>query len=304
MYPYLLRIPLPWGGSIKVASYGFMIMCGFLTSLWVAYRRAKAAGLNPTALFDCAVAALLGGIVGARVFFVVHEWDYFSGRPWEIVRIDKGGLWFYGGLTGATLVALLAFHRKNLPLRRTLDLVASVLPLGHAFGRLGCFLNGCCFGKVTDSVVGVRFPRVLAQSKGASSVLAEAGTKIDGSPVFLHQLSSGQIAATADVSLPVHPTQLYAVAYNLFIFVVLSLLLRRRWRDGEVAWVYAILYGSARFTNEIYRADQPAVGLGLTLNQWLCIGLVLFGFVMFLLGRSRPYEPFPALADTHRRQSG
>ena len=281
MHPYLIRIPMPWGVRLTIASYGVMIMLGFLAALLFLLRRGRRWGLAPQALFDVALATLLCGIVGSRVFFVVHEWDYFSENLVEIIRIDRGGLWFYGGLMGGAAAALVVVRLRKLPATRTLDVITSVLPLGHAFGRMGCFLNGCCFGRITASWVGVRFPRILD------------GGDIVGSEPFVKQLSDGLITPAARWSLPVHATQLYEVGYNLLIFLALSACLPRRWRDGEVAWLYGILYGSARFINEILRADQGAVALGLTLNQWLCLGLVVFAFAMFLRGRSLGPQPLP-----------
>jgi phosphatidylglycerol:prolipoprotein diacylglycerol transferase len=273
MHPDLIEIPLPGGGACTIHSYGFMVMCGFLLCLWLLPRRGRKAGLSAPALLDAAVYSLLGGIVGARIYYVIYAWDYFQDNLWQIIRIDRGGLVFYGGLIGGGVAMLGTLLWKKLPLRRSLDIVASLVPLGHAFGRVGCFLNGCCFGGVTRSFLGVRFPQ--------------------GSPVFAHQVRQGLISAGRQWSLPVHPTQLYAVGYNLVIFGILSYLLARDRPAGEVAWLYAILYGTARFVNEFIRADQPAVAAGLTAAQIICVLLVAFGVVMMVI--SRRSEPQPGL---------
>ena len=272
MHRYLVTIPLPWGGSYSLPSYGFMVMCGFLLALFFLQRRARRAGIDPEHIMDAAIALLLGGILGARAFFVIQNWPFFRDAPLEIIRLDKGGLVFYGGLIGGGLALLVVMRRRSLPLARTLDLLAGVVPLGHSIGRIGCFLNGCCFGEVTDSWVGLRFP--------------------PESPAFEWHLGQGWIQQTAEGSLPVHPTQLYASGYNLAIFAVLSFVLRRRWREGEVAYLYCVLYGSARFVNEIFRAD-PRVLWGLTIAQVFCVPLVLFGLVMLVRGRMKPRQPLP-----------
>jgi len=284
MHPYLIDIPLPGGHAFPIRSYGLMIVLGFLTCLWLVQRRGKRMGLNPTALFDAAVIALAGGIVGARLFYVIDNWDAFAGHLTRIIRIDQGGLAFYGGLMGGAVGLLGALWSKRLPIRPTLDVTVSLVPLGHAFGRIGCFLNGCCFGKVTHSWVGMRFPRILNS----------AGETI-GSEPYVHQLRHGLIDGSQTWSLPVYPTQLFEVGYELLFFGILSYLLFRRRRAGDIAWLYIILYGSARFANEFFRADtvpSPELG-GLTIFQVLSLGAVAFGLLMLMDSVRRPAQPLP-----------
>ena len=283
MHPHLLRIPLPWGGHFTIASYGFMIMCGFLLTLFLAQRRAKRLGLDPNAIFDVAIAMLIGGIVGARLFYVVYDWPTFRDNPLEVFRIDKGGLIFFGGAAGGIALLLAGLSRKNLPMRRSLDLIISLVPLAHAFGRIGCFLNGCCFGAVTRSWAGVRFPKVLDPGSQA----------VAGSPVFVSHVNRGLVADSAEWSLPVHPTQLYAVGYNLVIFTIVSYMLLRRRREGDVAWTYLGLYSVARFLNEFVRDDQAPVLLGLTIAQLICIPALVLSVVVLVRSRRRPPEPLP-----------
>jgi len=293
MHPDLFRIPLPWGGGLTIHSYGFMIMLGFLCCLYLLGRRGRRLGFDTEALYDTALVVLLGGIVCSRLYFVISNWRFFRSDPVQIIRIDRGGLVFYGGVMGGAAALLVMIYRKGFPVRRTLDLVAGLVPLGHAFGRVGCFLNGCCFGRVTNSFVGVKFPRILADGVSPDPALNVGGKAIVGCPVFVHQVLNGQVANTSLWSQPVHPTQLYAVGYNLLIFAFLSFWYPRRWRDGEVAWLYGILYGSARFINEMFRDDQPRLLWGLTVAQMICLCLVVFGVVMFLLGRRKPRQPLP-----------
>lgn len=283
MHPYLFHIPLPWGGSFPVASYGTMILIGYLVSLWIGQRRGRRMGLDPLAMFDLFIVVLFAGIVGARLFYVIEDWGTFAEHPWRIIRLDQGGLSFFGGLMAGLAGLLVSIWKKGMPLRPTLDALVSVVPLGHAFGRIGCFLNGCCFGKVSDAWIAIRFPRVLGE-----------GGRIVGCPVFIHHLEQGLVTAADKWSESVYPTQLYAVAYNFAIFALLSYLLWRRWRAGEIAWLYAIFYGTARYINEIFRVNPPIPQLGgMTIFQVLSFALVIFGFAMFLRGRLRPYEPLP-----------
>ncbi len=284
MHPYLFDIPLPGGHVFPIRSYGLMIVIGFMACLWLVQRRGRRMGLDPTALFDVAVMGLLCGIVGARLFYVFDNWASFAGHPIDIIRIDQGGLAFFGGLMGGAVGLLGGLWAKGLRIRPTLDVVASLIPLGHAFGRVGCFLNGCCFGKVTQSWVGVRFPRIVNSSGD-----------ILGSEPYLHQLRTGAIDGSQAWSLPVYPTQLFEVGYELIFFGILSYVLFRRRRAGDVAWLYMVLYGVARFTNEFFRADTPpsaALG-GLTIFQALSVAGVAFAAIMLIDSARRPAQPLP-----------
>jgi phosphatidylglycerol:prolipoprotein diacylglycerol transferase len=258
-----------------------MIVCGFLLCLYLLTRRGRRMGIDPTALFDTAVLILLCGIIGARVFHVVHHWKDFSGNLLLIFRIDLGGLAFFGGLIGGIVGLLIGIVRKGLPPRATLDLGASVLPLGHAFGRVGCFLNGCCFGRATKCFLGVRFPKVT-----------DAAGHVIGSPPFSYY---GGDSPAAVWSKAVHPTQLYAVAYNLAIFAVLSLLLWKRRRAGDIAWLYLVFYGTARFCNEFVRVDTPPLRPGGTLNIFhlAALAAMTVGVALTIRSRTLPAEPLP-----------
>ncbi len=283
MHPYLLHIPLPWGGSFALPAYGTSILIGFLTCLWLVQKRARRMGLEPASMFDLAVFALLGGILGARLFYIIHHWETYAGQGLRaLFPVPLTGLSFFGGLIGGTVASILTTWWKKLPPRATLDVAASLIPLGHAFGRLGCFLNGCCYGKITDAWVGLRFPRVLGEEG-----------MIVGSLPYLDHLERGLISEAHTHSLPVHPTQLYAIVYLLVIFAFTSWLLPRRRRAGDVAWTYAILYGAARFTNEFFRADTaPLPGLGpLSLFNLIAAAAVVFGAAMLLRSLTKPAEP-------------
>ncbi len=254
MHPYLFEFSPPWGGRVTIASYGVMMMVGFLLSLYVFSGRAKKYGLASDKIFNVAVAMVIAGVVGARIFYILQYWEEggFAESPFRILRVDQGGLVFFGGLFGGLAGALASMIKQKLPPGRTFGLIASVGPLGHAFGRMGCFLNGCCHGRPTDSWAGVNFPR-LAIEGGIASQWANS----------------------------VHPTQLYAVGYKLMIFFFLSWWLRRRGRPEELIGLYMITYGIARFINEFFRITEP-VALGLSIAQVICIPLVIAGAGLLL----------------------
>jgi phosphatidylglycerol:prolipoprotein diacylglycerol transferase len=181
-------------------------------------------------------------------------------------------------------VLLIYFAKIRLPVVRTLDLCASVVPLGHAFGRFGCFMNGCCFGHVSEMPWALHFPRIED----------EAG-RIVGSPPFSWQYLEGMIGTEAHHSLPVHPTQLYAVGYNLLLFALLSVLLYRHVKPGIVGGSYLVLYGISRFTNEHFRADTEALALGMSVAQFIAI-LAVVGGLVYLLRSTLAPRPEPEAA--------
>jgi len=233
-------------------------MCGFLLSLYLARKRAAKTGVNPDALSDMAIAGLICGIIGARLYYVIIEWGYFSRNLAEIIRIDKGGLVFYGGIIGGALGVMWHIRKNKLPFGPALDVCASVVPLAHAFGRAGCFMNGCCYGRLTDLPWGVTFPRVT-----------DVAGKIIGSDPYLGHLEKHLITPDALRSLPVHPVQLYDAAFNMVIFAYLSWYLSRRPRSGNVVLAYMVTYGVCRSLNEFLRGDvTPHFGT-LSLAQYI-----------------------------------
>lgn len=219
------------------------------------------------------------GLAGARIIPIVQD-ALLAGRlTWGIVL--RGGLVFYGGLLAGLAVMVLGCRWWRLPARPLLDAVCHYAPLGHAFGRLGCFFGGCCFGAPTDSVLGIRFPA--------------------GSPAFLQHQAQGLLAPGAVTSLPVHPSQLYEAAGNLVLFLVLDRLSRRRHRlpPGRLALYYLLGYALLRFVLEFWRGDAVrGLSYGLSTSQYLALAvMVLGGLCLWRTGRA----PATATAATSRQ---
>ncbi len=154
MHPELFSFPdgIPWLGGTRITTYGFCMMVGFLTAVWFAMKRATKVKADADEVLNLAMIALFAGVAGARVFFVVHYWrSDFADHPnplFAAVDLREGGLEFLGGFLGAA-VALVAYMKiKKLSTRMYLDILAPAVMLGLAFGRIGCFFNGCCFGGV------------------------------------------------------------------------------------------------------------------------------------------------------------
>lgn len=261
MFPTICQL-----GPLTIKSFGLMAALGFIAAYAVMRRLSqKVAGLVPDAASQLMVFIMVGGALGARFAYVAEHWSQeFAGQPFsEIFRFDKGGLMFYGGLGGAILAIVLFSRLKRCNLVSLLDLAATVLPLGHAFGRVGCFLNGCCYGRVTSSPIGVAYPA--------------------GSNPWYEQVSEGLIAKAAAKSLPLVPSQPIEALLNLALFAALYALARRTGRTGLLSGVYLVAYALIRFFTETLRSD-PRMSVGsLSIAQFICLfvfaaGLAFMGF--------------------------
>ena len=241
MHPVLFEI-----GAIRLYSYGLLIAVGFLVASALAAKRAAATGLDPERIQGVAITALIAGLAGGRIAYVLLRWDLFRNNPLEILRLDHGGLVFFGGLAGGLLGGVWALRRAGLPVAKTVDLLIPPLTLAHALGRIGCFLNGCCYGKPTALPWGVRFP----------------GEEFSR-----------------------HPTQILEALALVAIFFFLKRLERRGPPPGTVLLAYGLSYGLWRFCIEFLRADNPPLALGLTIFQWISLGIMVVSAL--LLARRR-----------------
>ncbi len=264
MYPTLFTI-----GPLTVHSFGLMVALGFLAALFFMTRLARLGfveKLPEEGVSQLVLCAMLGGAFGARLAYVCEHWSAeYAERPFlEIFRFDKGGLMFYGGLIGAIVVIAFFSKVKKISLVRILDLCAVGLPLGHAFGRVGCFLNGCCFGRVCDSVISVKYPA--------------------NSPAWWQQVGNGLIGRGATETLPILPSQLIEATANIILFAALFAYARKKPAEGRVAGAYLIAYAVIRFFTETLRNDPRMMVGPLTISQFLSLCAVAFG--AWLLCRS------------------
>jgi phosphatidylglycerol:prolipoprotein diacylglycerol transferase len=183
------------------------------------------------------------------------------------LKVWRGGLSYYGGFIFAVAFGLYYVYKHRLPLWRVTDLAGYAIPQGLFWGRMGCFLNGCCFGKVTDSAFGVVFPK--------------------GGAAWRHQRDLKLLASPTAAALPVHPTQLYSALLNLLIFVVVYFGIRPRKRfDGQVFWWFAILYAISRSVVEVFRDDDRGVLAGLISTSQL-ISVPWLVLAIYMLRRLR-----------------
>ena len=230
MFPTLFSI-----GPITIHTFGAMLACAFICAYLVLRRLGRGTHRDGDYASGILVWCMVAGVLGARIAYVIEHWSsQFKDAPGAIFRIDQGGLMFYGGLIGA-LLALAIFARVRR--EKTLDVfdfVAVALPLGQAFGRLGCFFNGCCHGRVCEGFPGISFPRF--------------------SGPWFEQAREGLIPQAAARSLPVIPTQLFEAAGCVLVFLLLLKLYGAR-RRGLVTGAYLACYGILRFCMETMRGD-------------------------------------------------
>lgn len=274
-------------GPVPIRSYGFMLLLGMLAGLLWMSHSASRYGIPRSVLVDVALAALLGGIVGARLLYVILDWDQFAGTPGSVWRVWEGGLSFHGGLAGGLLAGYLLARWRGLSFLSLGDAAAPAIALAYAFARVGCFLNGCCFGGHCDSFWGVRF------APGS-----EAATW------SLH-LPPGQVATTWGE--PLYPAQLLAAVLSLVIFLLLIRLQRVFTRGGHLLVAFVGLYGIERFVVEFWRhgaSGRSFPGLSfLTWAQVASLALTLAAVVTIIAtwpSRRTSVPPAPSSSPTRK----
>ena len=256
MFPDLVNL-----GPIGIKTYGACMALGFILS-WKIIE--KISGRKD--LGDLLIYLMVSGVVGSRIAYVIEHWSReFAGHPAEIIRVDKGGLVFYGGLILSIAVFFLWCKIKKMRPIELGNLLTVVIPLGHACGRVGCFFYGCCWGKTSNSSLAVSFP--------------------SHSPAWYDQVAKGLIAPSATSSLPVLPTQLFEAAALLALFAVLIAvyLKYRRFTAG----LYLIGYAAVRFGIEFLRGDPRANVSVLSIGQTISIAMAVLGIAFVVLESKR-----------------
>ena len=248
-------------GSITIYWYGVFVSLGFLISYLYLQARAKKSNVSVECVSDLAFASMIGGVVGARLFYVILNFSDYSSNPIEIIRIDHGGLVFYGGFIGAVLTVSWYIKKNKLKIWEVADLFALALPLGQAIGRIGCFINGCCFGKPSESWISYQYPH--------------------DSSVWAHQVHSKLIPYQATECLPVIPAQIFQSSINILIWIILVLVAKKANRAGLLFALYLILYSLGRFLNEFNRGDYTQHYIGLTISQVICLAIAPIGILMY-----------------------
>jgi phosphatidylglycerol:prolipoprotein diacylglycerol transferase len=261
MHPICFNI-----GPLPIHSFGVMMGLGFLAGLFNWVWLGKREGKDYAYCADLLFWIMISGIIGARVANVVSDFRYYMENPVRILEIYRGGLVYYGGFVASVIAIVLFARARHERLVSVLDFVAVSLPLAHAFGRVGCFLNGCCHGIEYNGFLGVRYP----------------GYPADSLP-WMDQYDRGLVSWNTPLSLPVVPVQLIEAACNIILYGLLVWAYRRRTRDGYVSVLYLLTYPVVRFALEFLRGDErmPWLG-GLNVAQAVSIGLFACGLALLL----------------------
>ncbi|MFH0925135.1 MAG: prolipoprotein diacylglyceryl transferase [bacterium] len=243
MFPILFKL-----GPITLHTYGLLVSIAFLVVLKLAIKQANKEGISSDCILDLSFYSLLAAIVGARIFFVILDPDFFS-DPRDIYRVWQGGLVFYGGFIGAFVVGFWYIKKHNLPLWQTLDIFTPSLAIGQAIGRLGCLMAGCCHGKECH------LPWAITFSNKNS---------------------------LAPLGVPLHPTQLYSSLQGALIFLILINVRRKKPFHGFLVCLYIFLYSIFRFIVEIFRGDPRGFIFKQMFSTSQVVSLILFPLGIFL----------------------
>jgi phosphatidylglycerol---prolipoprotein diacylglyceryl transferase len=267
MFPDLFHL-----GPIPIHTYGFLIAIGFLISVQVVRRLAPISKINPDRLVDLTFWCLLVGFLGARILFIITRWDSFMNDPISIFKVWEGGLVFLGGPI-AVVPFLIGYVRKyKMPLWKVLDICSIGLVIAHAFGRLGCLMAGCCYGKPTGTSFGIRLYSDLVDKQLQGVLL--------------------------------HPTQIYESVSLFILFFGLLYVFKRKSFDGQVVLTYFMAYPVIRSIIEIYRGDLIrgfVIEDVLSTSQFLSIIIFIIALIALMIRLEQVRRTSPGKKATSRR---
>lgn len=257
-------IELPF---INIAYYGILVTCGMLAGCAIAYAEAKRTKQNTDDYWDIFTYIMISAIVGARLYYVIFEWDYYSQNLLEIFNIRNGGLAVYGGIIACAIVLFFYTKKKKLNFALIADTAALGLVIGQAIGRWGNFFNREAFGGYTNNLLAMQIP--VSEANGVTTELLEKAVEINGS-----------------LFIQVHPTFLYECLWNLMVFIILFLYRKHKKFDGEVFLFYVVGYGIGRALIEGLRTDQLIIGnTGIAASQLLSVVLVIAAIIFIIYKR-------------------
>lgn len=249
-----MKIDLFSIGPVTIHGYGLMIGIGVICCIIMGMRRARKHGLSDDAVIDIAIWGLIAGFLGAKLLFVIVEWKSFIEDPLSLLGTE--GFVVYGGIIAGVLAAIIYCKCKKLVFLEYFDLCSASIALAQGFGRIGCFMAGCCYGRETDLPIGVIFPE---------SSLAPAGVRV-------------------------LPTQLMSSAGNFCIMFLLLWHYKRRKKVGDTGFLYMLLYGVGRFFIEFLRDDDRGVVGMLSTSQFISLFIVAAAVLLFCWKGRKPVE--------------
>lgn len=253
--------------GIEIAYYGIIIAIGMIIALFMTVSYAKKTGQNEETYYDIGMYSIIFGIIGARLYYVIFEWDNYKGNLKEIINLRNGGLAIYGGVIAGIIVCFVYSRIKKLSFALILDTIAPGLLVGQILGRWGNFFNREAFGGYTDSLFAMQIK--LDEVGGViSESVAENIKVVDGVEY-----------------IQVHPTFLYESLWNLMLLLIILIYRRKKRFNGDVSAIYMIGYGIGRFFIEGLRTDQLQIGnTGMAVSQLVSVGMVVVGMVIVAVG--------------------
>lgn len=266
MWPILFDLPdwFPFLGGEPITSFGVFMLFAFLTAGFVLKAELRRTGHDPEKAWDFVFMAVVGGILGAKVYYIFLNYPRLVEDPAGVI-FSRGGLVWYGGFLGATALILWEIKRSGLRVGEMVDLMSPPLAIAYAVGRIGCFMVGDDWGRPTDSWVGIRFPMGTPPTT-VQNIEQQFGISVD--PALVEKY--GQV-------VPVHPTQLYEVALSTVIFVVLWKLRKRPHAAGWIFMIWLVMAGMERFLVEFLRAKDDRFFGVLTLAQVISLAAMAVG---------------------------
>lgn len=244
--------------------YGIFIGLGVILGVLLALHEAKRTGQNPDTYLDFIIYAMIIAIIGARLYYVIFSWDFYSQHPEKIFAIREGGLAIYGGIIGGVLTAIVYSHLKKKSFWVMADTMAPSLILGQMLGRWGNFFNKEAFGGFTDNLFAMRYQ--LSQVRAS-----------DVTPNILQNL----VTVNGVDYIQVHPTFLYESMWSLCVFIILLILQRKKKFDGQVCATYFFGYALGRVWIEGLRTDQLCIG-NVPVSQALSAVLIIASAVLYV----------------------
>jgi phosphatidylglycerol---prolipoprotein diacylglyceryl transferase len=246
MFPVLFRI-----AGFEIRSYGVLIAAGIIAGIYIGASELRRKGLPPALMAEFAPYGIISGLVLSRIVFVVTHAEYFRDAPFQAFNLRAGGLSFFGGLAGGVIAAFIFLRIKKISFLRFADCAAPALAAALFFGRIGCFLNGCCYGIPTSLPWAVTYEN---------------------------------IRSSAPLGIPLHPAQLYEAAGNLLIFAVLFGFREKRFLSKGAFFFFLFLYSGLRLFNERFRADTLAfITPRFAWTELFFAVIMSFALIMFLI---------------------
>lgn len=245
--------------GFRIAFYGIIIGIGMLAGLWIAQSDAKRRGQDPELYLDFALYAIICSIIGARLYYVIFEWDYYKNNLLQIFNLRAGGLAIYGGVIAGTITMIVYTRMKKVSFFSMADTGVLGLVTGQIIGRWGNFFNCEAFGGYTDSLLAMRIRRALVHDNMLNA------------DVLNHRIVENGVEY-----IQVHPTFFYESCWNLCLLLFMLWFRRYKKYDGQMLWIYLLGYGIGRFWIESLRTDQLILfGTGLPVSQALSLVLIL-----------------------------